>query len=173
MGLKRKTSSKNESLEIKAGCFLKKKKNTLALAESCTGGLVSHRITNVSGSSVYFLGSVVSYSNAAKVSLLGVPQENIKKHGAVSRQTALAMAKGVRALFNAAVSAAITGIAGPGGGTKEKPVGLAFIAVIFGNRAKTRKIICKGTRESIKTQFADAVLKMILEYNDQNPNRTS
>ncbi|MBL7072488.1 MAG: CinA family protein [Candidatus Omnitrophica bacterium] len=160
---KKKLPFKKESLENKAWRLLKKKKNTLALAESCTGGLISHRITNIPGSSAYFLGSVVCYSNDAKVSLLGVSKESIKKYGAVSRQTALAMAKGVRGLLGAEISAAITGIAGPSGGTKEKPVGLAFIAVISEKSSKTRKIICKGSRESIKTQFADAVLNMILD----------
>lgn len=163
MRFKKKPFSKNESLEVKVAHFLKKKKKTLALAESCTGGLVSHRITNVAGSSLYFLGSVVSYSNNAKVSLLGIPKKIIKKHGAVSRQTALAMGKGARDLLGADIAAAVTGIAGPGGGTKEKPVGLAFIAVISGKSANARKIMCKGNREAIKKQFADAVLKMILE----------
>jgi len=165
MKLKKKISSKKESLEIEIGRVFKKKKITLALAESCTGGLVSDRVTNVSGASVYFLGSVVSYSNAAKESLLSVPKEVIKKYGAVSRQTVLAMAKGAKSVFSSDIAAAVTGIAGPGGGTKGKPAGLAFIAVVSKNRAQTRKIICKGSRGSIKTQFADHVLKIILEHN--------
>ena len=163
MGQTKKLSSKKELLEINIGRLLKKKKKTLALAESCTGGLVSHWLTNVSGASAYFLGSVISYSNNAKESLLGVPKENIKKYGAVSRETALRMAKGAKTVFGADIAAAVSGIAGPGGGTKEKPVGIAFIAVVSGERVKTRKIICKGSRKSIKTQFADAVLMMILE----------
>jgi len=165
MKLKKKLSLKKESLEIKIGRVFKKRKITLALAESYTGGLVSDRVTNISGSSVYFLGSVVSYSNAAKESLLSVPKEVIKKYGAVSRQTVLAMAKGAKSVFSSDIAAAVTGIAGPAGGTKGKPAGLAFIAIVSKSRAKTRRIICRGSRESIKTQFADAVLKTILEHN--------
>jgi len=169
MRLKKKSSSKKESLEIKTARLLKKQKKTLALAESCTGGLISHRITNIPGSSAYFLGSVVSYSNDSKESLLNVPKETRKKYGAVSRETVLRMAKGAKAVFGANIAAAITGIAGPGGGTKEKPVGLAFIAVVSEKNSKTRKIICKGNRKSIKTQFADAVLSMISKQLGTTP----
>ncbi|MBU0682812.1 MAG: CinA family protein [Candidatus Omnitrophota bacterium] len=156
-------SRKKESIEKKLFHLLIQKKKTLACAESCTGGLVSNRITNIAGSSKYFLGSIVSYSNSAKVALLNVPEKNIKKYGAVSSQTCLAMAKGVKSVFSADISTAVTGIAGPGGGTSKKPVGLAFIAVISGSKKSTRKVFFKGSRESIKNKFATAVLEMV--YN--------
>ena len=101
---------------------------TLATAESCTGGLVAHRITSVPGSSEYFLGGVVSYSNGLKESLLGVPHELLREYGAVSRECALAMARGVRERTGALVGIATTGIAGPGGATVSKPVGLVYVA---------------------------------------------
>lgn len=134
---------------------------TLALAESCTGGLLSSAVTDVPGSSGYFLGSVVAYSNDVKESALGVRTLTLRKHGAVSRETALEMAKGVRRAFGADVSAAITGIAGPGGGTPEKPVGLVFIAVTRGRSSETRRFVFKGGRKSIKKQSAEAALSML------------
>ena len=100
----------------------------LALAESCTGGLLSSVITGTPGSSEYFQGSVVAYANEVKVSELGVKAATLKKHGAVSKETAREMAQGVRKAFHAGISASITGIAGPGGATARKPVGLVFIA---------------------------------------------
>jgi len=138
-------------------------KETLAIAESCTGGLVSSLITNVSGSSKYFKGGIVAYSNDIKVSMLGVSKETIKKHGAVSRQAAQEMAKGIREVLASDVGAAITGIAGPKGGTKEKPVGLAYMAVATSRKVKTKKVLFKGTRLEIKEKFAVALLKLIEE----------
>lgn len=136
---------------------------TLALAESCTGGLVSSRITDVPGSSGYFLGSVVAYSNAVKESALGVRPATLRKYGAVSAETAREMARGARRALGASLSAAITGIAGPGGGTAEKPVGLVFIAVSAGRTAEARRFVFKGNRKSIKKQSAEAALSMIAE----------
>src|SRR5690606_25849076 len=101
---------------------------TIATAESCTGGLVAHRITTVAGSSAYFIGGVVAYSNELKQSLLGVPAAILERHGAVSRQCALAMAQGVRLRTGADIGVSTTGIAGPGGATPTKPVGLVYIA---------------------------------------------
>ncbi|HLI52251.1 MAG TPA: nicotinamide-nucleotide amidohydrolase family protein, partial [Thermomicrobiaceae bacterium] len=101
---------------------------TIATAESCTGGLIAHRITTVSGSSAYFVGGVVSYSNALKQKLLGVTEETLRTAGAVSRECALQMAGGVRRLTGATVGISSTGIAGPGGATPTKPVGLVYIA---------------------------------------------
>lgn len=145
------------------GEHLKGRGLTLALAESCTGGLLSSRITDVPGSSEYFLGSVVAYSNAVKESALGVRSATLKRHGAVSAETAAEMAKGARKTLGAAISAAITGIAGPGGGTAEKPVGLVFIAVSMGKSAEARRFVFKGTRESIKKQSAEAALSMLAD----------
>ncbi len=118
----------DEELEAVLGSLLAGRKLSLACAESCTGGSIARRITSVPGSSAYFLGSVVAYSDALKESILGVPAETISAHGAVSKETALAMATGIRAVTGADIGLSTTGIAGPAGGTPEKPVGLVWIA---------------------------------------------
>ena len=140
---------------------LLKKRKTLALAESCTGGLVSNLITDVPGSSKYFKGGVVAYSNKVKISLLGVSPSTIKKFGAVSGKTAREMADGVRLLMGSDLAAAITGIAGPSGSRPAKPVGLAYIAFSGKGRTIVKKIVCKGDRTGIKKGFALALLSMI------------
>ncbi|MGB2601142.1 MAG: CinA family protein [Candidatus Omnitrophota bacterium] len=152
-----------DSLEIKIAKILKRKKKTLAVAESCTGGLIASRITDISGSSRYFSGGVVAYSNDVKTSVLKVPQSLIKEYGAVSRQVAQSMAEGIKAELDSDVAAAVTGIAGPTGGSASKPVGTAYIAVVSGKRKKTKKVNFKGTRREIKQKFAEAVLKLIAE----------
>lgn len=139
------------------------RKLTLAVAESCTGGLVSHRITNVSGSSACFRGGVVAYSNKAKTLLLGVPEGIIKGHGAVSPRTASAMARGARQVFGSDVAVAITGIAGPAGGTRKKPVGLAYIAVATKRGVKVKRVKFTGSRLAVKRKFADEALLFIQE----------
>lgn len=118
----------NETLETAIGKLLKNAGKTLALAESCSGGYVSHLITTVPGSSAYFQGAVVPYHNAFKTSILGVPQDTLQQHGAVSEETVVAMAKGVRDLFGADYGLASSGIAGPDGGSEEKPVGTVWIS---------------------------------------------
>src|SRR3990172_9321642 len=118
----------DEELESVVGRLLASKGLTIACAESCTGGSVSRKITSVPGSSRYFLGGVVAYSDALKESLLGVPRTTLAAHGAVSKETALAMASGIRAAAGADIGVSTTGIAGPSGGTPEKPVGLVWIA---------------------------------------------
>lgn len=143
------------------GDVLREKGLTLALAESCTGGLLSSIITDVAGSSDYFSGSVVAYANSVKETGLGVKAATLKKYGAVSAQTAEEMALGAKKRLGADISAAITGIAGPGGGTKEKPVGLVFIAVSRGRTTEAKRFIFKGARKSIKKQSAQAALSMI------------
>ncbi|HIP99315.1 TPA: nicotinamide-nucleotide amidohydrolase family protein, partial [Candidatus Bipolaricaulota bacterium] len=115
--------------EVEVGERLRKLGKTLAVAESCSGGLLAMRITEVPGASDYFLGGIVSYANAAKERLLAVPGEVLAERGAVSPECARAMALGVKRAFGADYALAITGIAGPGGGTPEKPVGLVYIAV--------------------------------------------
>jgi len=152
---------KAKLIEFDIAARFRKKKKTFAIAESCTGGLVSHRITDVPGSSRYYRGGVVAYSNAIKISILGVPKELIKKHGAVSRQVAKAMAFGMRSLTGADIVAAVTGIAGPSGGTPEKPVGLAYISVLSNKSCTIKKVLFEGSRMEIKTVFAEAVLKEI------------
>jgi len=124
----------DETLEAVVGRLLRERGKTLAVAESCTGGLVAQKLTDVPGSSAYFLGGVVAYSDASKRALLGVPAELLAAHGSVSDEVARAMAEGARARFGADLSVATTGISGPGGGSPEKPVGLVHIALADGAR---------------------------------------
>ncbi|VAW35534.1 ADP-ribose pyrophosphatase of COG1058 family / Nicotinamide-nucleotide amidase [hydrothermal vent metagenome] len=139
-----------------------KKRLTLALAESCTGGLLAHTITSVPGCSDWFLGGVISYSNEIKVKLLSVSEETLREHGAVSSETAMEMAKGVRKRLASDVSAAVTGIAGPGGGSTEKPVGTVFLALDFSEKTGIEPIIKKlalsGTRAEIKDKTVKEAL---------------
>jgi nicotinamide-nucleotide amidase len=136
---------------------------TLAAAESCTGGLVAHLITEVPGSSGYFRGGVVAYSDDVKQAALGVPEETLRAHGAVSAQVALAMAEGVRARMGAHVGAGVTGIAGPDGGTESKPVGLVYIAVAGGREPIVQRFVWPHDREGNKRASAEAVLRLLLE----------
>ena len=118
-------------MEAVVGQLLSEQGRSVAVAESCTGGLIAHRFTDVPGSSEYFLGGVVAYSNEAKHSLLGVPENLLMEHGAVSEPVARSMAEGVRERFNADIGVATTGISGPGGGSEEKPVGLVYVAIAW------------------------------------------
>ncbi|MGH7650883.1 MAG: competence/damage-inducible protein A [Gemmatimonadaceae bacterium] len=133
---------------------------TLTVAESCTGGLLGERLTNIPGSSDVFLGGVIAYQNDLKSGLLGVPATDISEHGAVSEKVALGMAKGVRERTGSDLGVAITGIAGPGGGTPEKPVGLVWIAV-DGTEAKARRFHLVGDRAEIRQRAAQAALEMV------------
>src|SRR5688500_3312613 len=117
---------------------------SVAVAESCTGGLVADALTDISGSSGYFLGGIVSYSDDAKKELLGVPPDTLTAHGAVSAQVARAMAEGARAGFGSAVAASVTGIAGPDGGSEAKPVGLTYVAVADESGADVRRFLWAG-----------------------------
>jgi PncC family amidohydrolase len=137
---------------------------TLALAESCTGGLIGSLITDVPGSSACFLGSIVPYSNDAKEALLGVPKQTMVEHGSVSAETALAMALGVRGRFGSDIGAGVTGITGPGGGTEEKPVGLVHIAVVGpGDVVRHGRHVWDGGRVENKRRSAEATLRLILD----------
>lgn len=136
---------------------------TIAVAESCTGGLVADSITDISGSSGYFLGGVVSYSNEAKERLLDVPRDVLDAHGAVSAQVARAMAEGVRARFGATVGVAVTGIAGPDGGSAAKPVGLTYVAIADADGVDVRRHAWTGDRRANKTASAAATLELALE----------
>jgi len=144
--------------------LLKKKKLWVATAESCTSGLVAHNLTNVAGSSEYFKGGVVAYSNEIKMKVLGVKKETLDKFGAVSHQTAREMALGVKNLMGVDIALSTTGIAGPGGGTPEKPVGLVYIALATPEKVETRKFIFEGNRLENKENFCKAGLNMLLEY---------
>jgi PncC family amidohydrolase len=133
----------------------------LAVAESCTGGLLAARLTAVPGASAVFVGGVVAYANSVKRDLLGVPAETLETDGAVSAATALAMARGVRRIMQADVSAAITGIAGPGGALPDKPVGLVFVAV-SGPRGETvQRLVFAGNREIVRSQACVTALSLL------------
>lgn len=150
--------------EDELGEKLNSKGYTLATAESCSGGLIAHRITNVAGSSGYFLGGVVSYSNGAKIDFVNVDEKSLEEHGAVSEVVAREMAEGVLERFQTDVGLSVTGIAGPGGGSSEKPVGLVFIAVAEPRGTHVARHLLSGDRESIKKQTADHALAMVLEH---------
>lgn len=152
------------TLESQIGNLLRGRGLTLALAESCTGGLVSDRITNVPGSSEYFLGGIVAYAYQAKVDLLDVSWQSLTSFGAVSREVVLEMAEGARRKLNADLAASASGIAGPGGGTPTKPVGTVWVALVTEDGSWTRDFHFSGSREDIKAASADAALQFILDY---------
>jgi PncC family amidohydrolase len=135
---------------------------TVATAESCTGGLVAHLLTEVPGSSGYVRGGVVAYADDVKAGALGVDREVIDAHGAVSAQVALAMAEGVRALLGSDLAVAITGVAGPGGGTEAKPVGLVYVAIAGGGPSEVRRYHWTGDRGANKRESARAALELLL-----------
>lgn len=140
----------DDTLESVTGALLAKAKKTLALAESCTGGLIANRITNIAGSSQYFLGGVVSYANEVKKTVLGVSDATLKKHGAVSSECAIEMAEGIRRLTKADFGIAVTGIAGPDGGTISKPVGTVHVALASAKGVTEKKYFFPQNREWFK-----------------------
>ena len=148
--------------ERKVAAILIKSKKTLSLAESCSGGLLGHRLTNIPGSSDFFRLSVVAYSNLAKTKILHVPSALLKQHGAVSEPVARRMAQNVRTLGNTDFGISITGIAGPGGGTRQKPVGLVFIAVAGKGYTVVKNFHLKGSRQQIKQQATSQALRLLL-----------
>jgi len=152
------------SLEQEVGDLLRQKGLTLGLVESASGGLISHRITNVPGSSDYYKGSVTAYSNEVKIKVVRVRAETINQHGAVSSRVAEEMAQGGRKILAADICLADTGIAGPGGATQEKPVGLFYIGLSHGAGTYSRKHNFQGDREQNKQSAAEAVLGWLKEY---------
>jgi PncC family amidohydrolase len=156
-----------ELLETQVGKLLAEKNLTLALAESCTGGLVGHRITEVAGSSRYFLGGIVAYAYQAKERLLGVRHDTIYDYGAVSVETALEMARGARRALGADIGLSITGIAGPTGGTPDKPVGLVYIALSTRTGERHERHIWDGDRSGNKAQSADAALELLRRFLEE------
>ena len=154
-------STDGRSLEEVVGDLLVARGLHIALAESCTGGLITSRLTDVAGSSRYVRHSVIAYSNDAKTGLLGVPTELIEEHGAVSEQVALGMADGIRSHAGVDVGVGVTGIAGPGGGSVEKPVGTVAIATVTAAEARSRLFRFNGEREQVKFQSAQAALDMV------------
>jgi nicotinamide-nucleotide amidase len=157
-------STQGESLEEVVGQLLRQRGETLAVAESCTGGLLGHRLTNIPGSSDYFRLSTVVYSNEAKVKLLGVSPESLSNYGAVSEEVAREMALGVQKLAGTEHALAITGIAGPGGGTATKPVGLVYTARAGEDGCRVVKNQFLGSRELVKFQSSQKALEMLWRY---------
>ncbi|MCB9758046.1 MAG: CinA family protein [Candidatus Omnitrophica bacterium] len=156
------------NIEQKISLFLTKQKQTLAVAESCSGGFLGHRLTNIAGSSNYFIGGVLVYANRAKTKLLGISPALLKKHGAVSQPVAQDMAAAVRKVLKTDFGISITGIAGPAGGTIQKPVGLVFIAVANSKKITCKKFYFKGSRQKIKTAATDSALKLLLNFMNKN-----
>lgn len=150
-------------LEKSIGDLLREKGWTLSIAESCTGGLVCDRITDVSGSSDYFMGGMVNYSNESKAKHLGIPLDYIRKHGAVSPQVAKKMAQGVRKTFDTTFGLSTTGVAGPTGGTKRSPVGRVFIGLAAGKKGSVKKLDLKGNRREIKRKATEKGLQFFYE----------
>ena len=149
-------------MNVILGKLLRERGWCISVAESCTGGLLSHKITNVPGASSYFLGSVVVYSNTAKKKLLGVKEDTLQKHGAVSAQCAREMVVGVTSLFNTEVGISTTGIAGPGGGVENKPVGLVYIGVKTPQVIEVHRYIFSGKREEIKEKIVKRALEIVI-----------
>ena len=144
--------------------FLKLNNLTISTAESCTGGMIASAITDVSGSSSFFGMGVVTYSNEAKMKLIGVRKDTLDAFGAVSEQTALQMADGVRKLSGADVSVAVTGIAGPTGGTDEKPVGLVYISVSGKGGTNVHRNVFSGNREQVRNQTVNRAFELVYDY---------
>ncbi len=153
--------SDTETLECVVGALLLDRGLTLSVAESCTGGLLGHRITNVPGSSAYFERGVIVYSNRAKQELLGVPEGALRAHGAVSAQCAEAMARGIRDASGTSCAVAVTGIAGPDGGSPAKPVGTVFVGLAVAGETRSRRFRFAGDREAIKWQSSQMALDML------------
>ncbi len=154
-------SRNGESLEQIVGYWLQMRNATLAVAESCTGGLLAERITSISGSSRYFLGGAIVYSNQLKTELAGVPEHMIERHGAVSREVAAALAEGIRYRCEASYGVGITGVAGPQGGTPEKPVGLVFIAIASDSGTEVAQRTFAGDRRRVRSFTTTMALDML------------
>ena len=154
----------NTSLETLLGQLLRERGLKLVTAESCTGGLIADRLTDVPGSSEYFIGGFVSYAYEAKVASLGVSWDTLHQHGAVSRETVLEMARGARTALRADIALSVSGIAGPGGGLPEKPVGTTWIGLVAPDFERAEVFYWEGDRRGNKEQSAKAAMKMVIEY---------
>jgi nicotinamide-nucleotide amidase len=154
-------STKGESLEEVVGMYLVMRQKTLAVAESCTGGLLSERLTGISGSSKYFLGGAVCYTNEMKTRWAGVPAELIQSHGAVSKPVAQAMAEGVRSRTGSSIGVGITGIAGPTGGSSEKPIGLVFVGLADERGTQVREFHFPGSRDRVRLWATQMALEIV------------
>lgn len=158
-----------ETLEVQIGKLLSARNLTLALAESCTGGLVGHRITEVPGSSDYFLGGIVSYAYDVKERVLGVKHDTLYNHGAVSAETALEMARGARRVLGTDIGLSVTGIAGPTGATPDKPVGLVYIALSARDGERWEQHVWDSDRSGAKALSAEAALDLLRRYLEETP----
>lgn len=157
-------SGEEGALEVVVGRLLLQMEKRLAVAESCTGGRIAARLTRVPGSSRYFESACVTYSNRSKERLLSVPAALLKEKGAVSEEVALAMADGIRRKEEVTLGLAVTGIAGPEGGSAQKPVGLVYIALSDSNRSDAVRFHFDGAREAIQAQAAEMALEMVRRY---------
>lgn len=151
-------------IEEEIGRLLKKRGLSLAIGESCTGGLIGHSVTNVPGSSSYFKGGVIAYSNELKVKLLQVSPHTLETRGVVSKEIALEMARGVKGVTGADIGLSATGIAGPEGGTKEKPVGTVFIALSSRGVERCKRLQLSGNRDEIKAMASQKALELLRDY---------
>jgi len=158
-----------QRMEEVLGETLRKRHLTISVAESCTGGLIGHLLTNVPGSSDYFLGGMIAYSNESKTGLLGVSSETLETHGAVSDPTVQEMAKGVRERLDSDIGLSVSGIAGPEGGTIEKPVGTVHIGLAANDKVLSGKYRFQGTREEIKLNTAMMALDWARRYLHEDP----
>ncbi len=156
------------TLAERLGEALSQRRWTISTVESCTAGGLAYRITEVPGASAYFLGGVIAYDNRVKVEWVGVPERVFGEHGAVSRQAATTMSENGRARFDTDLCLAITGIAGPGGGTPEKPVGTVFVSVSDRSGTRTERFHFEGNRERVRQCAIDAALEMALDLLTAN-----
>jgi PncC family amidohydrolase len=154
----------SDSLEVVIGALLITQHLTLATAESCTGGLIGHRLTEVPGSSEYFRGGIIAYSNEIKERVLGVSHATLETHGAVSAETAIEMARGARRVLQTDIAVSVTGIAGPGGGTADKPIGLTYIAVVADGYERIERFVWESDRSGNKRASSEAALRMVIAY---------
>ena len=157
-------------LEAQIGQLLRQRGLKLATAESCTGGLLADRITDIPGSSDYFIGGVVAYAYEAKVALLHVSWDTLRLHGAVSREIVVEMARGVRTVLGANIGISVSGIAGPGGGLPDKPVGTTWVGLSATDGDWARKFAWDGDRRFNKKASAQAALQFVLDYLNGNPS---
>lgn len=153
-----------DRLGFQLGNIIREQHLWLAVAESCTGGMLSHRITNIPGASEYFRGGVIAYANEVKVDILGVSSKTLDDFGAVSEETVIEMARGVRKSLDVDIGVSVSGIAGPSGGTIEKPVGTTWIGLSSADRDSAVKYIFPGNRYEINSQASDAAMKMAINY---------
>jgi PncC family amidohydrolase len=154
----------SETLEVVVAELLRERGWRLAVAESCTGGLIGHRLTNIPGSSTYYMGSVTAYAYEAKVRLLGVQWKTLEAEGAVSKPVVLEMARGVRRALAADVGLSVSGIAGPGGGTEEKPIGFTCFGISTPHNEQAWEFVWHGDRLENKEQSAEQALRLLIDY---------